>query len=734
VRRSNRTRTFWRGLLGVSVAAVSLVGASSALADGPSAIGQDAQGVSYVGFVGSPSSAAQIARLDASGNPLTPASFSTGVDGSVYAIAVDPSGNVWVIVGEGQVLEFTPSGTQEASFALPPCDGHGSDPANPLRYGGIAVTSTHVYVADSCLPSLIQYNRDGSGAVAVPLPGIPRGVSYDPGFTSSGNPIPDHLYVALPDQDQVLTFDADGLSASSTPVATLSPAAPSCSGGTAATPVPTGVDADVNELIVEDAANQAFSFYDTTNGDSEYRTLGHPCAAGSSAGSVDDPVALAVHAQDGSALADNLFIADYGNGRVQRWDSGGFTYWANAVTDPVGGGVVPVPTESAPPAITGTAAVGETLTCTPGAWTGSPASFSDTWERDGAQIATASTYALTGADAGHALACVVVAENAGGESEPATSAAVMVAAAPSAPTDTAAPTVSGTAAPGSTLSCTPGTWTGSPTFSYVWERDGATVVATTPTYLVQSPDAGHTLTCVVAASNAGGVTDASSAPVAVSAAAPPPPAGTVGVSIDSGAVYTNTPAVTLTIVPPAGASSVVISNDGGFGAAGGTQTLPLAGDDQYAWTLATSGAERLPKVVYVRFAGAGIDLDQTFSDDIILDQTAPTVSMARVVAGSASAARVAVIAAAHGTTLEVRASDNLSGVGQLQYGTTRTGHLTTVPYSATLKVPSVRAAAWVRVIDRAGNFSTWHKVQLGPARAAKHAKSRHRHRARDHHK
>jgi virginiamycin B lyase len=61
------------------------------------------------------------------------------------------------------------------------------------------------------------------------------------------------------------------------------------------------------------------------------------------------------------------------------------------------------------PTITGTAQAGQTLTCDPDAidWTGSPASFTYQWLRDGAQIAGAigTTYLLTDLDAGHAVTC-----------------------------------------------------------------------------------------------------------------------------------------------------------------------------------------------------------------------------------------------------------------------------------------------------------------------------------------
>lgn len=108
----------------------------------------------------------------------------------------------------------------------------------------------------------------------------------------------------------------------------------------------------------------------------------------------------------------------------------------------------------------------------------------------------------------------------------------------SAPSNTAAPVVSGTASVGSTLSTTDGTWSGSPTsFSYQWQRDVGTGAvtwvdiagATANTYVVPGSstvaydDVGSKLRCRVTATNASG----SSAPTPsnATAAAVPAPAG-----------------------------------------------------------------------------------------------------------------------------------------------------------------------------------------------------------------
>jgi len=78
-----------------------------------------------------------------------------------------------------------------------------------------------------------------------------------------------------------------------------------------------------------------------------------------------------------------------------------------------------------------------------------------------------------------------------------------------APVNVDVPQVSGTAAVGSTLTCTMGNWDGVPTsYEYAWASDGAANSATGSTYNVLEDDAGKSITCVVTATNAGGSTAA----------------------------------------------------------------------------------------------------------------------------------------------------------------------------------------------------------------------------------
>lgn len=62
---------------------------------------------------------------------------------------------------------------------------------------------------------------------------------------------------------------------------------------------------------------------------------------------------------------------------------------------------------------------------------------------------------------------------------------------------------------GAMASCTMGNWQGEPTsYAYAWHLDGVANGATDATYTVQPDDSGHSLACVVTATNALGSTAA----------------------------------------------------------------------------------------------------------------------------------------------------------------------------------------------------------------------------------
>jgi secreted trypsin-like serine protease len=85
----------------------------------------------------------------------------------------------------------------------------------------------------------------------------------------------------------------------------------------------------------------------------------------------------------------------------------------------------------------------------------------------------------------------------------------------SAPANTRAPALSGTATPGHALTCDPGTWTGaSGSYGYTFVND-AEILAVSRSLTVTAADVGTNIRCVVTAYGLTDTVDATSAPVAV---------------------------------------------------------------------------------------------------------------------------------------------------------------------------------------------------------------------------
>lgn len=81
------------------------------------------------------------------------------------------------------------------------------------------------------------------------------------------------------------------------------------------------------------------------------------------------------------------------------------------------------------------------------------------------------------------------------------------------PVNTVAPALSGTAQEGQTLTCSTGTWTGTPiiTYTYQWKRNGSDIgSATNSTYTLVTADVGQSIKCTVTATNGAGSVNADS--------------------------------------------------------------------------------------------------------------------------------------------------------------------------------------------------------------------------------
>ena len=147
----------------------------------------------------------------------------------------------------------------------------------------------------------------------------------------------------------------------------------------------------------------------------------------------------------------------------------------------------------------------------------------------------------------------------------------------SAPVNTVAPVVSGTASFGSTLTTTNGTWLGAPapTFTYQWQRVTTNISgATSSTYVLVAADVGNTIRCVVRATNSvapSGVTANSNSTASVAAIVPGAP--TIGAATATG-VTTATVAYT---APASNGGATITLYTATSSPSGITGTLATAG-------------------------------------------------------------------------------------------------------------------------------------------------------------
>jgi RHS repeat-associated protein len=196
------------------------------------------------------------------------------------------------------------------------------------------------------------------------------------------------------------------------------------------------------------------------------------------------------------------------------------------------------PSNSAPPTVSGTVAVGQTLSATPGAWSGSP-TYAYQWQScdsSGANCtnvngARGPTLDLSQGDLGTTLRVVVTATNANGSTALRSQPTALVQSTSRAPSNTAPPSVSGSAAEGETLTAARGSWSGTQAISYVYQWQACDAqgnncadvnAATDSTYALRTGNVGTTMRVVVTATNAaGGATTASSATATVQATTPP---------------------------------------------------------------------------------------------------------------------------------------------------------------------------------------------------------------------
>lgn len=183
--------------------------------------------------------------------------------------------------------------------------------------------------------------------------------------------------------------------------------------------------------------------------------------------------------------------------------------------------------------------------------------------------------------------------------------------------------------------------------------------------------------------------------------------GSLGVSINSGDQYTNDPNVVISARWPDYTSQLKLANDGGF--------IPsdVKGIGDFTkWKLDSSGPERLPKTVYVRFLQDGNEGLTTYQDDIILDETAPVITSASTAPGGSS--NRALARGAKGrlvkVKVKVKAKDKTSGIKRVQVANSKSRHAKWMKFKPTVSFKSKGKAVFVRVQDGAGNPSGWKRA------------------------
>jgi hypothetical protein len=230
-----------------------------------------------------------------------------------------------------------------------------------------------------------------------------------------------------------------------------------------------------------------------------------------------------------------------------------------------------------------------------------------------------------------------------------------------------------------------------------FERDTGTASTTTQTYFVAG-----TITVGVRVTDNAGLTSTASTELRITQSGT---GGTqFGVTINKGAQFTRTPSVTVNVNFPPNTSSFLFSNDGGF-----LDPAVFVPNSSIPWRLDSSGPERLPKTIYVRFL-LGAITSQTYQDDIILDEIPPKVDQASV-APAVSASGAATVARLKPWRVKTKARDSNSGVANVQVTTNKKKPGPLLKYKRKFTIRSAKRPKFLRARDRAGNYSKWRKLR-----------------------
>ncbi|MGI8462626.1 MAG: hypothetical protein ACR2OC_13500 [Solirubrobacterales bacterium] len=316
--------------------ALAVLAPAAAHAAGPVGIAVDGEGTSYAGFGSGGLTRYQLgtgARID---EWKTPVADANGLLGPIVAIAAAPAGTsanggaVWVLDANLRVQEFSPTGSFLRGFRLDPCDASES-PAPGVR-GGLDVTSDSIYVAHPCANAVLRFKVSdlparGSTVVAPAAMAqvyMPHGISTpdEPSAPGAG-----FLFVAEP--LRVLRLDPTTLADGCTVPVTHT-----------GRPDDVFVAGAQGRLFVSETENSSPGYshriyaYDG-DGAGNFNEAFHVGGPGSDLGRFNGVRSFDVFTPPGGP-GPNIFVADFGNERVQRLsaDASGFTYWASPAPDP----------------------------------------------------------------------------------------------------------------------------------------------------------------------------------------------------------------------------------------------------------------------------------------------------------------------------------------------------------------------------------------------------------------
>jgi RHS repeat-associated protein len=242
------------------------------------------------------------------------------------AVAVDPSGDVWVAdTGDDRIVEFSATGTYLAAYGK-----EGSGEVQFKEPKGIAIDKYgNVYVADAGNSRIEVLNSSGKYVTQKATTAAPAGIaigiqSYD-GFET------EELYVAIPSKDEIAPFE---ISRKSGVELAADPTFGKEGSGEEQFKDPTGVatgDAKYergNYIYVSDTGNDRVEVFEPLGllGLVKYRSqFGKE---GKGEGQFSSPGSLAFEPERLSGpyaeqLAGGLFVTDTGNSRVQQFNSSG---------------------------------------------------------------------------------------------------------------------------------------------------------------------------------------------------------------------------------------------------------------------------------------------------------------------------------------------------------------------------------------------------------------------------